>query len=98
MKRQYDPEFIKKLKQLDVRIRKSFRERIVIFAKNPYDPQLNNHELKDEYKGYRSIDITSDYRAIYRAIYEEIVKEGVEQIAYFIIIGTHEELYDSYLG
>lgn len=91
MKRQYDPEFIKKLKQLDVRIRKSFRERIAIFAKNPYDPQLNNHNLKDEYKGYRSIDVTSDYRAIY----EEIVEEGVEQIAYFILIGTHEELYTS---
>ncbi len=52
MNRQYDPAFIKKLKKLDVRIRKSFRKRIETFAQNPFDLELNNHELKDEYQGY----------------------------------------------
>ena len=65
MKRRYDPAFIKALKKTDIRIRKSFKEKIVIFAKNPYDPNLNNHKLKLEYEGYCSIDITADYRAIY---------------------------------
>ena len=54
MIRKYDPEFIKALKKLNVRIRKSFRQRIAIFAKNPQDSQLNNHPLKGEYEGYIS--------------------------------------------
>lgn len=88
MKRQYDPKFIKTLKKLDVRIRKDFKKRITIFAKNPFDLQLNNHKLKDEYEGYRSIDITIDYRAIY-----EEINEDDEPIAYFFLIGKHQQLY-----
>lgn len=89
MKRRYDPAFIKALKKTDVRIRKSFKEKIVIFAKNPYDSNLNNHKLKQGYVGYRSIDITAEYRAIY-----EEINEGDEPIAYFFFIGTHEQLYN----
>lgn len=88
MKRQYDPAFIKTLNKLDIRIRKSFKKRIAIFAKNPLDPQLNNHKLRDKYQGYRSIDITADFRAIY----EELNKSD-EPIAYFFLIDTHRKLY-----
>lgn len=88
MRRQYDPAFIKALKKTNIRIRKSFREKIVIFAKNPQDSQLNNHKLKEKYEGYRSIDITGDYRAIY-----EEINEVDEPIAYFFLIGTHNKLY-----
>jgi mRNA-degrading endonuclease YafQ of YafQ-DinJ toxin-antitoxin module len=44
--------------------------------------------LKEPYEGLRSIDITNDYRAIY-----EEVPSGTETIAYFSLIGTHDELY-----
>jgi len=84
-----DPDFFKKLKTVDVKIRKSFRERIVIFAKNPLDLQLNNHELRKPYEGLRSIDITNDYRAIY-----EEMTVGKETVAYFSLLGTHDELYE----
>ena len=57
MIRKYDPEFIQALKKADVRIRKSFKQRIAIFAQDPQNSQLNNHLLQKEYKGYRSIDI-----------------------------------------
>lgn len=90
MKRRYDPAFLKALKKADVRVQKSFKEKIVIFAKNPHDPQLNNHQLENEYKGYRSIDITTDYRAIY-----EEINEADELIAYFLLIGTHRQLYNN---
>ncbi len=83
-----DPDFIKQLKKLDIRIRKSFREKIAIFAKNPLDLQLNNHKLRKPYEGLRSIDITNDYRAVY-----EEMTVGKETIAYFSLLGTHEELY-----
>lgn len=85
---QYAPDFIKKLKRLDVRIRKSFKQAMVIFLKNPEDPQLDNHELKRNWSGHRSIDVNADYRAIYREI-----EENGETVAYFVAIGKHEELY-----
>lgn len=83
-----DPDLVKKLKKFDVKILKSFKERIIKFSKNPFDLQLNNHLLKREWKGYSSIDITSDWRAIYKEI-----KIGEETVAYFVAIGTHKELY-----
>lgn len=84
----YSPVFFKTLKKLDVRIRKSFKEQILLFSKSPNDPQLNNHPLKREYQGLRSIDITADWRAIY-----EEKHEGEEETAYFVLIGTHKQLY-----
>ena len=84
----YDHAFLKKLKKVDVRIRKSFKERILLFLKNPNDLILNNHPLRDEYIGYSSIDITSDWRALYTEKYTE-----EDAVAYFTILGTHYELY-----
>lgn len=84
----YGSAFLKKFKKVDVRIQKSFKERILLFSKNPNDPILNNHLLRDEYEGYNSIDITSDYRALYT---EKKTKE--DTVAYFTILGTHDELY-----
>lgn len=84
----FDPEFLIKLKRLDIRIRKSFKERLIIFIENPHNSQLNNHPLKRNYLGYRSIDITKDWRAIF----SEKIEDG-ETIAFFVAIGTHQELY-----
>lgn len=84
----YDPAFLKKIKKADVRIRKSFKERIAIFIIDPFAPQLRNHPLQREYQGYRSIDITNDWRAVYTE-----KREDDEVVAYFIAIGTHKELY-----
>lgn len=89
MKIFYDPTFYKKLKTVDIRIRKSLKESIFIFSKNPHDPQLHNHSLTKNYTGYRSINVTADYRAIYKE-----VSRGDEVIAYFIAFGTHQELYE----
>ncbi len=82
------PEFVKKLEKLNVRIRKSFKERILIFQSNPNNSRLHNHELREPYQGLRSIDITDDYRALY----SEKDEKG-EVVAYFETIGTHDELY-----
>lgn len=88
MKVFYDPAFLDKLKEVDARIRKSVKTRILIFSQDPNYPQLNNHPLKREYQGYRSIDITTNYRALYKE-----VQQADETIAYFVLLGTHEELY-----
>ena len=62
-----------------------FKERQAIFMRYPFHPVLNNHPLHGEYAGYRSIDITGDLRVHYEPI--------EENIAMFITIGTHSELY-----
>ena len=88
MKVKYDPGFFKSLKKQNVRVRKKFKEKILLFIKDPHNSELNNHSLKREWTGYRSIDITSDYRAVYK---EEHVAD--EAVANFVDIGTHDELY-----
>jgi addiction module RelE/StbE family toxin len=88
MKIQLSSYFHRKIKKEDVRIQKSFKEALRLFILNPFDPQLDNHPLKDPWNGCRSIDITGDYRAIY-----EELNKGDDVIAYFITIGTHQELY-----
>ena len=65
-----------------------FFEKMKLFEKNPLALHLDNHALKEPYEGFRSIDITTDYRAIY-----EEVQSGDETIAYFFLLGTHKELY-----
>lgn len=88
MTRQYDSTFISSLKKTDVKIRKSFKKRIAIFARDPHTPILNNHALKRDWLGYRSIDITANWRALY------VEKtSGDDQVAYFVAIGTHKQLY-----
>lgn len=88
MKIVYDPDFLEKLKKVNVRIRKRVKERVFLFSKDPNTLQLNNHPLKEEFQGYRSIDITNNWRAIYKE-----TKTGEDIVAYFVTIGTHRELY-----
>ena len=84
----YTDNFLKQLKKSDVRIRKAFKQRILLFEQNPNDLELNNHSLHEPYQGYRSIDITADYRAIYK----EVIQEDDTYI-YFTSFGTHTQLY-----
>lgn len=88
MKVQYDPVFYQKYKRLDVRIQNKFDQKIGIFLKDPNEPSLHNHLLKREYEGYRSINITGDWRALF---YEEEI--AGETVANFVAIGTHDQLY-----
>ncbi len=88
MKAKFTEEFFKQYKKANVRIRNQFDKRLRIFTQNPQDPQLNNHKLKRDWQGHRSIDITSDWRAIYKEI-----QMGDGKVAYFVAIGTHKELY-----
>lgn len=60
-------------------------ERIILFLNDPFHPILNNHPLAGKWTGYRSINITGDYRAIYKNVQEDI--------AYFVDINTHSNLY-----
>ena len=84
----YDPSLLRKLKKVDVRVRKHFKKAVSTFTKDPFNPKLNNHPLGREYQGYRSIDVTNNWRALYT---EKI--EGDDTVAFFVVLGMHDELY-----
>lgn len=88
MRVKYSPLFLTISKKADVRVRKSLRESITTFIRNPNDPELDNHDLRDEWLGYRSIDITTNWRAIFKEI-----TESEQTVAYFVALGTHDQLY-----
>ena len=77
--------FEKKYIKLSARLKKRFKKRRDIFLKNEFDPQLHNHALGGKYKGYRSINITGDWRVFYKRIGRDTVV--------FVVIDTHSNLY-----
>lgn len=81
----FHKNFEKKYTKLPLAIRQRFKERCDLLTANPFDTALHNHMLKGKYKGYRSINITGDYRAVYK-----LIENGT---VIFVEIGTHGELY-----
>jgi len=79
-------QFNKQFSKLPKSVKIKAIERLGIFILEPFDQILNNHPLKGRWQGSRSINITSDIRAVY-----ELVKKD---FAYFVAIGSHSELYE----
>ncbi len=77
--------FEKQYGKLRGKEKQKFKERRNIFLNYPFQPVLNNHPLKGKFKGYRSINITGDLRAVYKLLNEET--------AIFVAIDTHSNLY-----
>ncbi len=77
--------FKKKANKLPKSIKIKLNDRIHLFMNEPKNILLNNHKLNGLYAGYRSINITGDYRMIY--------EELEDSSARLIDIGTHAELY-----
>jgi addiction module RelE/StbE family toxin len=84
MKLKLHKNFQKRYKKLKKSEKDNFKERINLFIRDEFDPVLNNHPLKGKYKGYRSINITGDLRAIYK-------KEPETTI--FVTVDIHSNLY-----
>ena len=89
MKVRLSKAFIKQYKKADKKIRDKADKVLLLFSKNPTDAELRNHSLTGKFQGYRSIDITGDWRAVYREIKDN--KENT--FAYFTALGTHSQLY-----
>ena len=86
MKIKFSKKFVKHYKKIPRKIQIAFDNRLKVFEKDKFHPQLNNHPLTGVYRNYRSINITGDWRAIYTEI-----DNG--SVAYFILIDTHSNLY-----
>lgn len=77
--------FLKQFRVLRPKQKERFYVRLDLFKKNPHDKVLRDHALKGKYKGFRSIDIEGDLRALYYVKGDTIV--------IFAFIGTHAQLY-----
>ncbi len=76
--------FTKQYLRSPKKIQGLFDKKLEIFKKDEFTSILNNHALVGGYKGYRSINVTGDWRAIFKEIDGEII---------FIALGTHSQLY-----
>lgn len=81
----FHKQFEKAFKKLSSKDKAITLDRLDIFAKDPFDRLLRNHQLKGKYLGYNSIDIKPDLRALYYG--DEKVK------VIFARIGNHNQLY-----
>ena len=85
MKVRFHRNFEKLFAKVPAKVQKRFGERLAVFLADPFDESLRNHPLTGEWAGFRSINVTGDYRAIYKAVDESTVL--------FEAIGTHSKLY-----
>ena len=85
---EFTSHFNKQRKAAPAEIKIAFREVFVLFLEDPKHPQLRNHSLKRKLAGYKSIDITEDWRALFKE-----AKTSKQKIITFHKLGTHEKLY-----
>ena len=85
----FSGRFEKDLKKSPRKIQIAFKNRLEVFLFDKFNPILNNHSLTGKYFGYRSINVSGDWRAIF----EEKIDEEGEKYINFRILGTHSELY-----
>ncbi|MCH7952032.1 type II toxin-antitoxin system mRNA interferase toxin, RelE/StbE family [Patescibacteria group bacterium] len=86
MRVQFSRQFKKQYKKAPRKIQTAIDRRLKLFIKDPDDPLLRNHSLRGRLKGFRSINITGDWRAVFR----EFEKEN---LIFFDTFGTHSQLY-----
>ena len=68
-----------------MKVRNQFKKRLKLFLGDPFNPLLSNHALHGEWRQFRSINVTGDFRAIYR-----MLTDGTGE---FVLIDTHGNLY-----
>lgn len=81
----FSRQFVKQYRRAPTKICQHFDKKFLLFKQNPHHQLLNNHKLRGKYFGFRSINVTGDWRAIY--------SEPKKNIIIFAVLGTHSQLY-----
>lgn len=76
--------FVRGYKKLNKNQKIKFKERRNLFIQDEFNPILNNHALSGGYKGFRSISVTGDLRAVFKRTDNEAI---------FVAIDSHSNLY-----
>lgn len=78
--------FTKHYRKLNTKQQALIDKAILLFYKNPFDPNLRNHALKGKYKGCNSIDAAFDLRIIFK-------QEKDYVVVILLKVGSHSQLY-----
>ena len=84
----FSDRFDRRLNNVSDEIKIAFLDTLDLFLEFPDHPQLRNHALKKKFAGYRSLDVTGDWRALFK---EKQI--GAQKIITFHMLGTHTDLY-----
>ena len=87
MRIDYHKRFRKQYDKSSSKIKDKFDERLKIFIMNPLAEELNNHALHGEYLGYRSINVTGDWR-----VCDSVTAAKFSAVAYFFGKKLYEKL------
>ncbi len=82
---EYSKRFLKQYYKLPTKVQNQFQNRLELWLQNPHSPLLHVHALTGEYKGFYSLNVSGDIRALYRQTGESVVLFG--------FIGSHSQLY-----
>lgn len=82
----YHKKFFKSFSKLSRKQQEKIIDLIEIFRDNPFTSILNNHALKRDLLGYRSISAGGNLRLLF------IVEKNYENVE-FTAVGTHSQLY-----
>lgn len=74
-----------RIKQKDKKLFERIHKQLLIFSTNPKHPSLRVHKLTGSMNNVWSISVSMSIRMVYKLLDKER--------AYFIDIGTHEEVY-----
>ena len=86
MQIRFNRQFSKQYDKAPEKIRKSFKKKLKIFTLDKRSAILNNHALKGKFRGFRSINVTGDWRALYK-------EYRSKDLVIFVALGTHSQLY-----
>ena len=78
----YSKKFLKQLKKAPLEIKIAYRRRFSMFLQDPFHPLLDNHALTGNWSGYRSFNVTGDWRGIFK---EYVAETGTKGIKFHII-------------
>ena len=86
MKIKLKKRFAKQFDKMSIKAQNAFYARIKIFQNNQFNPILNNHQLTRKYKGFKSINVAGNLRAIFKEFKND-------NLVIFYLIGSHSDLY-----
>jgi len=67
------------------KLEQRFKDRVIIFQNDPFDPRLRTHQLSGQLQNLWSFSVDYDCRVIFSFV--------EKNRAIFLDIGTHEEVY-----
>jgi addiction module RelE/StbE family toxin len=82
----FHKDFTRQAANLKPAQRKRLQASLKLFQKQPQHPDLYNHPLTGQWKGYRSIAFGGNWRAHFELTDNDTV-------AWFVACGTHSQLY-----